>query len=338
MCRMCTASRPRVSSGLGLFSAIASGTMSTLSSVKKRLSGGPETLLSPEKKTGGTPTSSTAVERHVTSSGRQSSNVGVGADFAVSSNGSRASTVRSIGYNKHSGSENLSYTKSSRPPPPPPGSINASMLRGSQPGSSNLLRPTASSLAKRRVNQPSEVDAQQRDRLEMLKHSSTSLRSTDSLDVSKATILRAERGRMVPAPLNLSQSMAPSGERNMPQYTIEVSPAGTITPRPGLARMPQMKSSSRPAVRHSPSKSRLVPDKSRSEVDLDPNHSRPSLPPHIANPSPKHRMLKKSGVRSSPIKAKTSNANLAMAAKQQELTARRSRLAEERKLRDLLGA
>ena len=358
--------RSRVSSGFGMMTAIANGTKNTLSTVKKRLSGGPELALAGDMIAAG----EFGMGQAVPTDRRPASSV-LSKDNSSTLRGRTETRLRTVSqttglprpssvldsYSKKSTSAQSSYNKSSRPPPPPPRPSNSRAI--SKPvvattiihhGSSTDRNSSHGSVATHAYASSARVCGDGLDdfgRTEVLREtvnsvSTTSSKKTTGKGLVTSSIIRSET-RADPFSLTSSIGAKSLRLRQPGEPVIRATPSlPNSTQSTGLHNKPVMKITRTPLAQ-SPSRARLVASKQRSYAgnglrDAYNKGQSSFSGPKVGPSSP--LKINKSGIRAPTVgglRHRISSAELTMAAKHQDLTSRRTRMTEERKLREMLA-
>lgn len=239
-------------------------------------------------------------------------------------------------YNKKSIGETLPYNKSSRPAPPPPGSTLAESIRPASVVKSTLYRPTAASLARAQASK-----------------SSTGSSINSGLPAAPTAISQGREG-------GTEENDASQGSQPVPSQFFGLSNSSAIRLRASVApedvTVTSISSSKEPVgihtkpvvtvkrsqVRPSPSQSKIPVHKQRTlggnalrEAYLAGTPGAKSKESVMASPGKARSGLRSPAV--AALKGKASAGDLALAARQRELAARRVRIDEQRKLQELLG-
>ena len=351
-----------------MMTALANGTKNTLSTVKKRLSGGPELALAGDAMA----SDEFGLGQALTTDRRPASSVSSKDNSSTLRGraGARLGTVSQTtglprpssaldSYGKKSTGAQTSYNKSSRPPPPPPGSLNVRAI--SKPVVATAVIHHGSSANHKishgsRAGQTDSYASSSRaggdeiddfGRTEVLREtvnsvSTTSSKKTTSKGLITSSIIRSGT-RADPFSLTSSIGAKSLRLRQPGEPVIRATPSlANSTQSIGSHNKPIMRITRTPLAQ-SPSKARLVASKQRSYAGngLREAYSQglSSIPgPKVGTSSPLR--INKSGIRAPTVgglRHRISSAELTMAAKHQDLTSRRTRMTEERKLREMLA-
>lgn len=294
--------RARTASGFGMVTALANGTKNTVSTVKKRLSGGPDTLLS--KVDDRAP----HAPRRIASGNKHSV-----ATEGLPGRNTAASTQRDM-----QSSQSRSYAKSSRPPPPIPNGLSELGLRTRAGASSTQPSSTLPSSLHDRPQQTSRIPSYR----VVSNGSATSRTSMLRSHGEKAgPTVATERGRStVPALVqrdnNQDRERKPSG---IPSKLSNPIP-GALCPAAGPADVKAKEP-------------HLTKSVTRTTTTFRTTKT-------VAATSTQSPARVRSRLRSPTVigvRGRVSHANLRMAAKQHELVTKRSQMEAERGLREALA-
>jgi hypothetical protein len=358
--------RSRVSSGLGMMAALANGTKNTLSTVKKRLSGGPESVLAGDALAAGEfgmeqalPTDRRPASSVSSKNNRSALEGRTGAKLGTVSQTTGLPRPSSVldSYNKKSTTAQSSYNKSSRPPPPPPGSSSARAI--SKPVLATAVIHHGNSIDRKTSHGSGGGHAYASSarvcgdgiddfgRTEVLRETVNSVSTTSSMKPTGKGLITSSiiRNETRADPFSLTSSIGAKSLRlRQPgEPVIRATPSLANSTRSiGIHNKPVMKITRTPLAQ-SPSKARLVASKQRiyagNGLRDAYNQGQSSISgPKVGTSSP--LKLNKSGIRAPTVgglRHRISSAELTMAAKHQDLTSRRTRMTEERKLREMLG-
>lgn len=294
--------RARTASGFGVVTALANGTKSTVSTIKKRLSGGPDTLLS-------------TVDGRAPDAPRR---IASGTKHSVALEGLPGRNTATSTHRDMQSSQSRSYAKSSRPPPPVPNGLSELGIRTRAGASSTQPSSTLPNSLHDRPQQTSRIPSYR-----VVSNGSVTSRTSmlRSLGEKAGPTVATERGRStVPALVqrdnNQDRDRKPS---EIPSKLVNLNPEASYSaagPADIKAKEP-----------------RLAKSVTRTTTTFRTTKT-------MAATSTQSPARARSRLRSPTVmgvRGRVSHANLRMAAKQHELVTKRSQIEAERGLREALA-